>query len=82
MQNTSTTANSADPDVIASLKGLAATALANSSDPSKTQGLISGILQNANDALTGVFGTQKSAGIYNGSTAQVQAGDTDARATA
>lgn len=77
-----TTTNSADPDVIANLKQLAQTAINNSTDASKTTGLISGILQTAGDAMTSIFGNQKSSGLYSGASAQVQANDTNARATA
>lgn len=80
--NDSVTKASADPDVIANLKQLAQTAINNSTDTSKTTGLISGILQTAGDAMTSIFGQQKQAGIYNGSTATVLANDTNARATA
>lgn len=76
------TTNSADPDVINTLKGLAQQAITNSNDPSKTTGLISGILQTAGDAMTNIFGAQKAAGGYSSSVAQTQADDTNARATA
>jgi hypothetical protein len=76
------TTNSADPDVIANLKSLAAQAMSNANDPTKTQGLISGILQSAGDAMTSIFGAQKAAGGYAGGTSQVLTNDTNARATA
>lgn len=77
-----TTTNSADPGVIQTLKDLASTAISNSTDPTKTQGLLSGILQSANDAMTSVFGNQKQAGVYDSSATASQTGDILSRAAA
>lgn len=78
----STTTNSADPAVIASLKQLASTAMSNSTDPTQTQNLLTGILQQAGDAMTSIFGTQNQAGIYNSSAAASQTNDILSRAGA
>lgn len=77
-----TTQNTTDPGVVASLRDLAQTAITNSTDPSKTTGILSGILQQAGDAMTSIFGTQKQAGIYDSSSANTQAGDILSRAGA
>lgn len=74
--------NSADPGVIAMLKQLAGTAISNSTDPSKTTGLLSGILQSAGDAMAAVFGQQKQAGVYNSASAQSVNNDILSRASA
>jgi len=77
-----TVSNSADPAVIAMLKQLANTAIANSTDQSKTQGLLTGILQQAGDAMKVVFGNQAQAGVYNSSAATSQNNDIYSRAAA
>lgn len=77
-----TVTNSADPGVIAMLKQLASTAIANSTDSAKTTGLLSGILQTAGDAMTAVFGQQKQAGVYNSSATTSQTNDILSRAGA
>lgn len=74
--------NSADPEVIAAMKGLADQAISNSNDTSKTTGLVAGILQNAGDAMRGVFGKQNTAGIYDSSSAATMNNDLMARASA
>jgi hypothetical protein len=82
VQTSGSTINSADPGVIASLKALAQQAISNSNDPSKTTGLISGILQTAGDAMTQIFGQQKQAGIFNSASAASQNNDILSRASA
>lgn len=77
-----TVTNSADPGVITMLKNLAQTAISNSTDPTKVTGLISGIIQNAGDAMTAIFGQQKQSGLYDSSAAQSQNNDIISRATA
>lgn len=72
----------ADPGVIAMLKQLASTALSNSEDPSKTTGLLTGILQQAGDAIGSIFGKQSQAGIYNSSSTNIQNNDILSRAGA
>src|ERR1700749_1731928 len=57
--------NSTDPGVISMLRNLASTAFSNSTDPSKTTGLLSGIIQQAGDAMTSIFGAQRNSGLYN-----------------
>jgi hypothetical protein len=76
------TVNSADPEAIATLKSLANQAISNSNDPSKTTGLLSGLLQNAGDAMTAIFGQQKQAGVYNSSATSKLTGDVISRAAA
>jgi hypothetical protein len=80
--NTQTTQNFADPTVIAALKQFASTAISNSTDPNKTQGLLQGILQTAGDAMTSVFGQQSQSGIYNSSATRSQNDNILARASA
>jgi hypothetical protein len=81
-QSSSTTQNFADPTVIAALKQFASTAISNSTDPTKTQGLLQGILQTAGDAMTSIFGNQSQAGLYNSSATSVQNDNILARASA
>lgn len=79
---TSKTVGSADADVIATMKGLVNTAIYNSTDEEKTRGLITGILQNAGDAMKGIFGKQTQAGIYNSSATASMNNDIMSRAAA
>lgn len=78
----STTSASADPGVIATLKALASTAIGNSTDPSKTTGILSGFLQSAGDAIGAIFGQQSQAGIYNSASTKVESNDVLSRASA
>lgn len=77
----SKTVNSADPEVIATLKGLVNSALGNSTGGGASS-VVSGIFQQAKDSFASVFGQQGASGLYNSSTAGVLASDAQARATA
>ena len=74
--------NSADPEVIASLKSLVGQEEKNATDPNATANLVAGIFQNAKDAFASVFGQGGAAGVYNSATTQQLGADASARATA
>lgn len=76
------TQNSADPGVIATLKNLAQTAISNATDPNKTTGLISNIIQQAGDAMTSIYGQQNEAGLYDSAATTDQTNDILSRAAA
>ncbi len=77
-----TTQNVANPQYLNQLQNLASQAISNSNDPTKTTGLITGILQTAGDTIGGIFGTQQQSGMYNSASAATQVGNTEARAAA
>lgn len=78
----SETATSIDPDIFAMFKSMAVTADNNSKNPVQAQGLISGILQQAMDTMTSIFGRGNQSGLYNSDAVKTQNNDVMSRATA
>lgn len=74
--------SSASPIALDMLQKIAQLAINNSQDPTKTQGLIQGILQQAGDAMTTIFGKAAQSGVYNSSATNTQTNDVLSRATA
>lgn len=77
-----TVQNSTDPGVVAMLRSLAQSAINNSTDPSKTTGILSGIIQQAGDAMTSIFGAVRNSGLYNSASGLSQTNDVLSRAGA
>jgi len=74
--------NSIDPETLAALKKLANTALDNSTNQTTLNSLFNGVIQNAKDAVMGIFGKQQQSGAYDNSSTVSQNNDIISRAAA
>jgi hypothetical protein len=75
--------NSSNPAVVAALEALVSTATTNANNAtSNAAGVVSGLLQSAQDSFASVFGQQGASGVYNASSTQIQENNTIARTAA